>query len=119
MSFILISVLASCGASDDPGPGDQIPAEVDLAIIESTFGDRLSLENPYNYQNQNVPNYINEDNTASNQITNQVATLGRVLFYDKNLSSNNTISCSSCHQQAFAFVGHRSTLAEHLGQMQQ
>jgi cytochrome c peroxidase len=26
-----------------------------------------------------------------------------VLFYDKRLSHNNTISCSSCHQQAFAF----------------
>ena len=24
-------------------------------------------------------------------------------FYDKNLSSNNTISCSSCHKQEFAF----------------
>ena len=29
--------------------------------------------------------------------------MGRVLFYDKNLSANNTISCSSCHQQANAF----------------
>lgn len=29
--------------------------------------------------------------------------MGRILFYDKNLSSNNTISCSSCHKQEFAF----------------
>jgi len=29
--------------------------------------------------------------------------LGRVLFYDKNLSENNTVACASCHQQAFAF----------------
>jgi len=28
--------------------------------------------------------------------------LGRVLFYDKNLSVNNTISCASCHKQEFA-----------------
>jgi len=26
-----------------------------------------------------------------------------VLFYDKNLSANNTIACASCHKQAFAF----------------
>jgi cytochrome c peroxidase len=26
-----------------------------------------------------------------------------VLFYDKNLSSNNTVSCASCHRQAVAF----------------
>ena len=25
------------------------------------------------------------------------------MFYDKNLSVNNTVSCASCHQQAFAF----------------
>ncbi|HMG06760.1 MAG TPA: cytochrome c peroxidase [Chthoniobacterales bacterium] len=36
-------------------------------------------------------------------ITNTGATLGRVLFYDKRLSRNNTVSCSSCHQQAYAF----------------
>jgi cytochrome c peroxidase len=29
--------------------------------------------------------------------------LGRVLFYDKSLSANNSISCGSCHKQQFAF----------------
>jgi cytochrome c peroxidase len=44
------------------------------------------------------------DNTPSdNPITNDGATLGRVLFYDKHLSKNNTISCGSCHKQAQAF----------------
>ena len=28
---------------------------------------------------------------------------GRVLFYDKRLSTNQTISCASCHQQAHGF----------------
>ncbi|MBK7938368.1 MAG: c-type cytochrome [Lewinellaceae bacterium] len=32
-----------------------------------------------------------------------MATLGRVLFYDKNLSKDRTISCGSCHKQEFAF----------------
>lgn len=31
------------------------------------------------------------------------ATLGRVLFYDKNLSEDNSISCASCHDQKIAF----------------
>jgi cytochrome c peroxidase len=31
------------------------------------------------------------------------ATLGRVLFYDKNLSSNGKVSCASCHKAEFAF----------------
>jgi cytochrome c peroxidase len=33
-----------------------------------------------------------------------LATLGRVLFYDPRLSVNNSVSCSSCHKQALAFA---------------
>lgn len=32
-----------------------------------------------------------------------MVTLGRVLFYDKKLSQNNSVSCGSCHMQAHAF----------------
>ena len=47
---------------------------------------------------------IGADNTpASNRTTNAGATLGRVLFYDRRLSVNDRVSCSSCHQQQFAF----------------
>lgn len=35
---------------------------------------------------------------------NQKATLGRVLFYDKTLSINNSVACASCHRQEFAFA---------------
>jgi cytochrome c peroxidase len=64
----------------------------------------IDLDNFFDYAGQSYPNYINKDNTpTTNQVDNKIATLGRVLFYDKNLSSNNTIACASCHQQAFAF----------------
>lgn len=56
-----------------------------------------------NYANQEIPPYITLDNTEENHITDEVATLGRVLFYDKNLSTNNFTSCASCHQQEVAF----------------
>ena len=56
-----------------------------------------------NYSAQGKPAYVNKDNTAANPITDKAATLGRVLFYDKNLSVNNSISCASCHKQEFAF----------------
>lgn len=65
---------------------------------------------PYNYANISLPPFFSNnpltsrDNTpAGNPITDLGATLGRVLFYDVNLSDNNTISCASCHQQAAAF----------------
>jgi cytochrome c peroxidase len=44
-----------------------------------------------------------DNSPANNAVTNDGATLGRVLFYDKQLSKNNTISCASCHKQAFSF----------------
>jgi cytochrome c peroxidase len=44
------------------------------------------------------------DYTAKHNVNSQVATLGRVLFYDKNLSANKAISCGSCHKQEHAFA---------------
>ncbi|MDC8002579.1 cytochrome c peroxidase [Aureisphaera galaxeae] len=63
----------------------------------------VDLDNLFNYANQEVPDYITEDNTDGNPIDDKTATLGRVLFYDKNLSSTNTIACASCHIQERAF----------------
>jgi cytochrome c peroxidase len=40
---------------------------------------------------------------AANTFSNASATLGRVLFYDKRMSLNNTVSCGSCHHQALGF----------------
>jgi len=34
----------------------------------------------------------------------RTATVGRILFYDKRLSANNSVSCSSCHKQELAFA---------------
>ena len=73
-----------------------------LTIIILTSAT-IDLGNLFNYANQTIPNYITKDNTNSNPITDEAATLGRVLFYDKNLSLDNTISCASCHKQEFAF----------------
>lgn len=65
----------------------------------------IDLANLYDYANTNVPYYIDvDDNTPlDNVISNEIATLGNVLFYDKHLSLNSSIACASCHIQAFAF----------------
>lgn len=70
-----------------------------LMIVAAT----IDLNNPFTYENQTIAPYISKDNTGANTITDLGATLGRVLFYDKNLSLNNTIACASCHLQEFAF----------------
>ncbi len=63
---------------------------------------------PFNYiltYPAHIQTFLNtNDNTpADNIITNAGATLGRVLFYDKQLSKNNTVSCGSCHKQEMSF----------------
>lgn len=50
--------------------------------------------------------YLDENSLAYEygvNVGNKIPALGRVLFYDPNLSLNNTISCASCHKQAIAF----------------
>lgn len=45
------------------------------------------------------------DNTpAGNPITDDGATLGRVLFYDVRLSGDNSVSCGTCHRQENGFA---------------
>lgn len=39
-----------------------------------------------------------------NKVSDQGATLGRVLFYDTRLSRNQRVSCASCHKQSRAFA---------------
>lgn len=96
-------LVISCDSQSDPNVDEVISEAVDLDLLEGVFGDNLSLANPFEYDSQEIPRYINDDNTGTNEIENRVATLGRVLFYDKNLSTNNTISCASCHKQEAAF----------------
>ncbi len=74
---------------------------------------------PYNYANQPLPTHIlavGADNTpANNPITDDGATLGRVLFFDQNLSINRTIACASCHQSDKAFSDPRIKSTGHAG----
>ena len=64
----------------------------------------------FNYANPQLPPsffvqpILGQNTTpATNLTTDAGATLGRVLFYDRRLSANQTVSCSSCHQQEHGF----------------
>lgn len=100
---ITFSVLATISLFSCSKSEDVYQPVASYPNVVATFGTKIDLNNLANYANQTIPSYITKDNSFGNPITNKGATLGRVLFYDKNLSSNNTISCASCHQQANAF----------------
>jgi RNA polymerase sigma factor (sigma-70 family) len=68
-------------------------------------------DSPYHYAEIELPAHFKtpvarrfENTPADNPVTDDGATLGRVLFYDTRLSANNTVSCGSCHVQKHAFV---------------
>jgi cytochrome c peroxidase len=90
--------LGACKKNDDTAPDAE-----KYAAIKRVFSGKIDPENLANYANQPKPAYILKNNNPGVILSDVKATLGRVLFYDKNLSINNTISCGSCHQQQFAF----------------
>ena len=49
------------------------------------------------------PEFPTPNIPADNPLTESKISLGRMLFYDTKLSSDNTISCASCHTQNNAF----------------
>ncbi|MFD2589009.1 cytochrome-c peroxidase [Croceitalea marina] len=105
--FLCAFLFFSCSSD-----GDQdeflVIEEAALNLPADSF-DYASLNLPAhfttNVAGQPLPTSVSGlDNTpADNPITNEGATLGRVLFYDKKLSANGTIACASCHIQDKGF----------------
>ena len=98
---LLCSVLLLRCQKEEPAAVIFLPTDKTMPSLPAT---------PFHYANPGLPAYlttpmINGQNTTpvNNPVTDHGATLGRVLFYDVNLSANNTKACASCHQQAFAF----------------
>lgn len=75
------------------------------ALTTIFFLHSCTKENSTLISKNNAPNLPAAvlDYYSGNDTKNHIATLGRVLFYERLLSKNNAISCGSCHKQAFAF----------------
>ncbi len=106
ISFVCLCLLASCAKTESTT--DPQNNTSDTEVLAKTLN--LPSE-PYNYSNITLPNHFQvnpvqvANNTPStNPVTDLGSTLGRVLFYDKNLSANNTIACGSCHLQSKSFT---------------
>ncbi len=52
-------------------------------------------------------NTIDPDTSLARSVTNDGATLGRVLFYDKKLSALEDLSCASCHLASQSFADNK------------
>jgi cytochrome c peroxidase len=93
----LALALAACGGAEETPAGVAKFTTIDFAKVA-------------NYAAPKLPAYFDEtvaalDNRpASKPLDDRVATLGRVLFHDLRLSTNDRTSCATCHRQAFAFT---------------
>ncbi len=68
------------------------------------------------YQWPVIPGFPKPQVPEYNPMSNAKVALGKVLFFDKNLSANQQQSCQSCHLQAFAFAENREVSVGSTGQ---
>lgn len=106
--FLWFSAIISCSNTNEDYTAVENPAVSSVLNLPSTSFDYASVNLPNHFTinaGGPLPTSVNGiDNTPiTNPITNDGATLGRVLFYDKKLSANGTVSCASCHQQDKGF----------------
>jgi cytochrome c peroxidase len=81
-------------------------------FVEKLNGGGLIIDDAigpiFNGSTANIPNNIGTVRPVMNfqgiSVSDEGATLGRVLFYDTQLSINNAVACASCHKQADAFA---------------
>jgi cytochrome c peroxidase len=100
--FLLFGLLITIAACQDKTERTELNRYTDqewevlskvVDLPEQTYD--YGVEFPQHFQNFGGGNlFVDAD----------MATLGRVLFYDKKLSKNNKVSCASCHTQADAFA---------------
>ncbi len=87
------------------------PQAVRLAPAITDSSAPVLPDVPFDYEDIVIPEYLLQSFDTSNapflalldSITNAGATLGRVLFYEKGLSLNRSVSCGTCHSQSQSF----------------
>lgn len=106
---------AGSGGASSGGGGAGIEAPQGVLDLPATPFDYADIELPAHYVASLARGF---DNTpAGNPITNDGATLGRVLFYDTTLSANGKVACASCHVQKDGFADPRQLSVGFAGEL--
>ena len=103
LTILLILILCVSACADDEAERSIL----DLPETPFNYANPLipphALEEGLVLQNPSLSNLIRDYAPVENPVTDEGATLGRVLFYDTLLSQNRTINCASCHQAQLGF----------------
>ena len=92
-------VLFSC-FNDDQVPEQSYYGSEYENLLRATLDIDVEANGPLDYT-FNFPEHFGRNPST---FDNDLATLGRVLFYDKKLSKDESVSCGSCHKQELAFA---------------
>lgn len=101
MKFTRFSALMFVGTMAVLGSGAMLPS--DAADSKDNAAGQV-VQGEYKLQ---IPFGLDPDSAvipADNPLTKDKVELGRLLFFDKRLSKDNTIACASCHLSKFAFT---------------
>lgn len=82
---LLLTAILLGAASNQESEYISIPTGPYEFVYPSNFGNKITIP-------------------ADNLTTKESVYLGRMLFYETRLSSNNKVSCATCHQQKLAFT---------------
>lgn len=92
-----MSVVVACTKKDPIPTPLPFPDTTTVPIYKRVYNPTPhTLVYPFYFSTKTAP--------ADNPTTKEGIELGRMLFYEKMLSGNNTISCATCHQQQYAFT---------------
>ena len=109
---LALMTLAGCGGGgtdETAATTTNPPTTVVSTPVTVTQALTINYAAVSNYAAPVLPAYYDnsvratDNSPAGDPVNDKIATLGRVLFYDKNLSINNAASCASCHHQANGF----------------
>ncbi|MCB0639925.1 MAG: c-type cytochrome [Lewinella sp.] len=98
-TLILLSLFLSSCVEDELDIRNEYYFQEEKVVLDA----HLTLpETPLNYDIE-LPEHIFRSGLFARPMNRDLATLGRVLFYDHQLSQGAEVACASCHRQELAF----------------
>ncbi len=94
--FISEDLVSPIGSPRSLGADNSKVAGSDRPVVSEIKNSRIPLGIPEGLWKKHVP--------RDNPVISAKVELGRMLFFDKRLSANGTVSCATCHDPATAFA---------------
>jgi len=109
----ILAATAACNEAPAPAPNGEVEIAEEVVEVAPAGPDRPALRERARAAFGELPDVAA---SATNPVTAEKITLGRMLYFDTRLSKNHDISCNSCHDLAAFGVDGEPTSPGHKGQ---